>query len=383
MPRSALYPQGDTFCFTFYSTKKEDTEFALRHGATAIGPYYGDQKDALAYASQFKAPIIYKVNLPCMAGNSFVKGGFTMPDDRTIIDETAAVINGLKENPYIAYWDIVPEELRHWKKQEMHYLELVTSAIRANDPLERPIYMYEPNHRDADALARTIIYQDICAKGMYVESVGMRDHRIWCRWSMEQELEAIKKSDSDAEPWIVLWMARDADKEHRRLIKDWCRHDAYLGLIMGGKGIQIWSGYRGRKGFENDFDLYFKGYLSVAKDLNGPKQLGPFFLYGQKKEDVTVEITSGPEVLTLDYQNKTHTYPPVTYTVLTHQGQTCLFAVNSANEPVTAIFHGFGDNKAVSLLGGESVTSVADELTVLMEPLAVRGFRLETDMSQN
>ena len=124
-PVPVLYPQGDVFCFTFYSTKPEDTSLVLKHGATAIGPYYGDQANSLSSAAEQDTTFIFKINLPCMAGKSFTKSNVVMPEDRTIIAETAAVINAVKDNPHIAYWDIVPEELRHWKKNEMHYVHLV------------------------------------------------------------------------------------------------------------------------------------------------------------------------------------------------------------------------------------------------------------------
>ena len=94
---------------------------------------------------------------------------------------------------------------------------------------------------------------------------------------MEQELGAIAAAHTNAVPWILLWMAWDANEGEEYLIEDWCRHDAYMGLIMGGKGISIWSGWRPRSGFENDFQAYFDGYLTVATDLNLGRNLVLFF----------------------------------------------------------------------------------------------------------
>ena len=40
-PGHATYPWGDKFWFSFYSTIGTDTAYAVEHGATGIGPYYG------------------------------------------------------------------------------------------------------------------------------------------------------------------------------------------------------------------------------------------------------------------------------------------------------------------------------------------------------
>src|SRR5690348_6856125 len=68
-PSALLYPQGNRFCFTFYSTKMNDpisvltsgatttndSAYVLTNGATALGPYYGSQTSWLASAAGFSA----------------------------------------------------------------------------------------------------------------------------------------------------------------------------------------------------------------------------------------------------------------------------------------------------------------------------------------
>ncbi|MCK4998823.1 MAG: hypothetical protein KAS23_04780 [Anaerohalosphaera sp.] len=375
-----LYPLGDTFCFTFYSTREADSVYSLQNGATAIGPYYGDQSGALQRAVDLDTKFIYKVHPACMMGNSFLDDDFVMPDDETIINDTIAAVNAVKDNLNIDMWDVVPEELRHWKSLEMHYLGLVTSTIRATDSYNRPIYMYEPNNRNAAALSKTLVYQDICAKGMYVEAVGMRENRIWCRWSMEQELEAIANVKPSAIPWIVLWMAWDAEAGQEHLIDDWCRHDAYIGLLMGGKGIEIWSGWRGRAGFSDDFDAYLDGYLSVANDLNGELGLGKVFLYGQKLDDVTVDVISGPETLTVEYDG-THEYPSITHLCVEHDGQQYLFMINSAQEAVSVIFRSVSVSVREDVFGGGTQSTPLGEFSIVLSPLEVKCFKFAAEIS--
>ena len=373
-----LYPRGDRFCFTFYSTSEKDSAYALKNGATAIGPYYGGQGTALRLAEQFDTWLLYKVRLPSMAGWRSGNKQFAWPADETICRETAAIVNAVQTNRHIAMWDVEPEELRAWIPAELHYLELVTSCIRSNDPGRRPVFMYEPNHRNAATLARTMAFQDICAKGAYTDVLdkGTFAHeRIWGRWSIEQELKAIANANPAAQPWIVLWMARDPAPGEAGLTRDRCRHDAYLGLVMGGKGIQIWSGARARRGFSSEsFQAYFDGYLSVARDLNGPLNLAPVFLFGQKRLEPEMKITGGPASLRLVYQG-TNSYPPVTWLCAAHRGVDYLFVVNSAEQAVTASFSGLPAADREDLFAGGTAPTPGGSFSVTLPPLGVKAFR--------
>jgi len=369
--QSELYPRGNIFCFTFYSTSLNDSSYALERGATAIGPFYGNQQSIVNMSKTLNAKCVYKVHPPCMKNINLDKDA--LPDDETLVKEIKEIVEPLIDNTLIAMWDVVPEELRHWRKKEMHYLELITRTIRELDVEKRPIYMYEPCHRKAEDLKKSVIYQDVCAKGMYVEGCNFRTNRIWARWSMEQELKAIAEAKPSATPWITLWMARDTEEENKGLINNWCRHDAYMGLIMGGKGISIWSGYRNRKGFEHDFQAYFDGYLSVAQDLNGKLNLAPVFLYGENYKNVIMKITEGPSLLKLDY-NGNHEYPPVTYTAKVYNKQVYLFMVNSAQEPVTAIFQNLPDKEKKELFTQEISPTLEKIVSVKLNPLEVKAF---------
>jgi hypothetical protein len=382
-----LYPQGDVFCFTFYSTSERDSAYALKNGATAIGPFYGNQAVALRQAERFNTKLIYKVRPPAMAGWISTNKQFVWPSDEIVRQETAAIVNAVKTNQHIAMWDVEPEELRAWVPAELHYLGVAASVIHSNDPSRRPVFMYEPNHRNAATLAKTVAHQDLCAKGSYTDGYdkgSFAHQRIWVRWSMEQELKAISAGKPAAQPWIVLWMAGDPALGETGLIRDRCRHDAYLGLVMGGKGIQVWSGARARRGFSSEcFQAYFDGYLSVAKELNGPLHLAPVFLFGQKRVGTGMKITAGPATLQLVYQG-TNSYPSVTWLCAAYRGADYLFMVNSAEEAVTAAFNGMPAVNREDLFVGESKPTPGGSFSVTLPPLAVKAFRFggETTTAQ-
>ncbi len=303
---------------------------------------------------------------------------FVWPSDQTISNEVLAILNPVKTNANIAMWDIEPEELRYWRAPELHYLALVSSILHSNDPLRRPVYMYEPNNRLATDLTNTVVYQDLCAKGCYVNSVdpNYETNRIWARWSMEQELAAIAMAKTSAVPWIVLWMAADPPPGDFGLITNWCRHDAYMGLILGGKGIQIWSGWRGRTGFsDTNFQAYLDGYLTVARDLNGPLNLGPVFLRGQRRTNVTMAITAGPPTLQTIYRSTTNVYPSLAWLATTLGSTNYLFAVNSGAQPVTATFGNLPRTARLDLFAGTTNATPGGSFSLAMAGLAVKAFR--------
>lgn len=364
-----LYPGGKLLTFSMYSVGSPELEKINQDGFTAIGPYYGDQtrSHVIQRAREYGVKCFYSV------GNriDFVKDpNYVMPSNDEIREQITAEVKAVADNPEIAVWNLRNEELRHWRPDEMRWLEIAGDAVRAADPYGRPVMMYEPNHRNADALAKTVKYQDICAKGMYANAAGFKDNRIWIRWGVEQELKALERANPNATPFAVLWMAWDPkDPSDVPLIDDWTRHDVYLSLITGAKGIIVWSGYNRRKGFEEYFTDFYEGYASAARELNGRLNLSRIFLFGQKQNSIEVEVINGPAVLKLDYDKEIHTYSSVSHLDVAYEGTRYLFMANSANSPITALVKGLpleeilkedvlgnGETKGVS--GGEFSVSI-------------------------
>ena len=381
-----LYPKGDTFSFTFYSCKDADALYSLTNGATAIGPYYGSQTSPLANAVAWHARLLYKV-IPPSIGNlgaaDFDAPGFVWPSDVTISNEVAAIVSAVQTNANIAFWDMQPEELRPWKPAEMNALRVIYSAIHANDPSNRPAYMYQPNNRTAAQLGVAIANQDLCLKGTYVNSItddlggSCMTNRIWARWSMEQEVQACALYNTNAKPWITLWMAADPPAGTTAdTVTNWCRHDAYMGLIMGGKGVNIWSGFRGRSGFSDPwFNAYLGGYLTVGNDLNGSLNLAPVFLFGQTQTNAAMNITVGPATQTLAYGGNTTNYPSITYRAIGLNGTNYLFMVNSAQQSVTATFSGLPWESRLDLFAGTNAATPGGTFSITLPPLGVSAFR--------
>lgn len=379
LPADGPYPHGQRLTFSLYSIRSVKDDWA-RPGFTAIGPYYGAQAGA-----QF-APYDSVTNAAGALGlKCFYRVGMdipflkehVLPSDDEITATLTAQVRAVADRPEIAVWYLTPEELRYWRQDEIRYLQVATDAIRAADPQQRPVMLYEPNHRDAGALSKTLAYLDFSSKGMYANSTGHQDSRAWIRWGVEQELQAIAAVKPEATSFAVLWMAADPKPEEAALIPRWTRHDVYLSLVSGAKGIVIWSGFR-RANFST-FDAYLNGYAAAAQELNGPSGLGRVFLFGERRTDLRVEVVAGPEEQAVRVGETELSYPTVSWLDAALGTDRYLFLVNSASEAVRVKVTGFpaGDWTKQDLFAGEATAAAADDwASIVLQPLEVRGWRL-------
>ncbi|MGI9455181.1 MAG: hypothetical protein ACR2NU_01385, partial [Aeoliella sp.] len=314
------------------------------------GPTYNRDQDAALEAAE-KAGLSYPYTI-LIDMNFHAKS----PDKPLKLDEeeinrriTAQVMKVVNRKS-ICWWYLRPEELRFWHENEMEYLQAATEAVREADPMKRPIWMYEPNHRNVTSLVKTGAYQDIIGKGCYTNLTGHQNQRVWVRWSMEQQTQAIAiLEDKDGRKRIPLVMPElccdPEDPALDHLIPRWVRHDVYLGLMSGGKGVAIWSLYP-RNEVKRTWQIWYDAYAHVATELTGPRRLGQVFLFGNETTKLTISILDGPKEVALDRgpknkleagttnedERKTRTtvYPSLSVRELEYRGALYLFLCNSS-----------------------------------------------------
>lgn len=372
-----IYPQGRIFPFSFFSVESPQLEKVKENYITMLGPYYGDtkvQKSFLEKVRPFGVKFIYGLGEEV----SFFDPNQVFPSEEELKKQITEQVTSVAENPEIAWWEIRPEEMRWWRKNEMNYMKIIYEAAKAADPYKRPVWMYEPCNRDADSLLKTLEYQDVCGKGMYPSHAGFKEQRIWCRWSMEQEVEAVRQADKGAIPIAVPEMFVDPEDSDIHLIDDWVRHDVYLAMVTGAKGIVVFSGYGHRKNFTT-FDKYYTGYTDIAKKFNGPPALGEVFLFGDKRNDLMIKILSGPATvkLNLKYPDRELTYPSVSFLDIAYGTDRYLFVVNSANDPVTINIDGLPTDTILKkdiFKGGDFTKLSTGSFEITLQPLQVKGF---------
>jgi hypothetical protein len=196
----------------------------------------------------------------------------------------------------------------------------------------------------------------------------MKDRRTWVRWSVEQTVNAARNLDKT--PIAILWMAGDQEPQDVSKISAWTRHDAYLSLVLGAKGLLVWSANSNRPGFSKHFNQFYRGYASVAQELNGELALAQVFLFGDRVDDTELTVTDGPASQVFKYREETMEFPSLSHARLDHNGKHYLFIVNSVDDSVKASIKGVVPGEGALDAFSEAPVQAKSELT--LQPYEVR-----------
>ncbi|OGV50171.1 MAG: hypothetical protein A2017_18585 [Lentisphaerae bacterium GWF2_44_16] len=373
-PKDKIYPQGRIFPYTGFSPQKSSYDKKF----TMCGPVYNCFDKLLEEAAEIHKKAICTIRV-IYKGKPVTLETFKQEKDfdfQEIAEFVKKEVAALAGNENIAWWYLTPEELKSWRKNEIKYLETVSNAIRETDPLKRPIWMYDPGHRDAKGLGETVKFLDICGKGMFTNYSNFKDSRIFCRWSIEQEIEAIKNNNPSAIPIALPEMFREPAPEDVKLIPSWVRHDTYSALITGAKGLAVFS-FANRKNFKSH-DIYFQEYVNIADELCGELNLGQVFLFGEPRNDISLKITAGPATLPFLYRNSGMKEPVEFSSVgifnAAYKNERYLFLASSANVPVSAEISGFPAGQCVieDVFNKKQIDSKISPLKLVFAPLEVK-----------
>lgn len=323
----AVFPIGG------YSGRPERDRDA---GFTISGPVYRNNENNLAECERVGLPTFYRIGVPIDFHGKHGPAPKEL-DFEEVRAEIERQVKAVADRPAIHAWYLTKEELRHWRPLELKYLQVASEAIRNADPQKRPVWMYEPNHRTRGALEKTLPYQQIAGKGLYVNYTSRKSERAWVRWTLDQQAQAIAAVNPGAIPYAVPEMFTEPAADEVALIPAWVRHDCYTSLLSGVRGIVIFS-FAKRKGFHSR-DEYYRAYSGVARELNGPLQLGSVFLKGEKTEPPAFTILSGEARIALTGGSsgpKGNTMLPALQSgAYTWRKHVYFFVVNSAPHPIT------------------------------------------------
>jgi len=385
LAEDGVYPQGRRFPFALFSVGGSVATAAERDAAIArvksdgfsmIGPQYELNDRVVEDAEEHGLKAVYTVGLPMDFLSD--KPLDLTPDE--IREQIGEQVDAVASSPVIAWWYLQPEELRYWRANEMAYLDAASEAIREADPQRRPIWMYDPGHRTAEGLRPTATRLDVCGKGLYTNYSGRRDARVWVRWSIEQEVEAIAQANPGAVPIAVPEMFEQPEADHVAWVPAWVRHDMYAALIAGAKGAVVFS-MRRRDGF-TAHDRYYQSYAQVAREVSGEGGLGAVFLFGERRDDLSVRVVEGPATLALAFGKgdalHVEQYASVSFLDVAYGLDRYLFAVNSSYGHVRAVVSGLpaGPIATRDVLGGaETATVEGGRFELRFEPLGVHGLR--------
>ena len=301
----------------------------------------------------------------------------------SVREQVTAILDDPIANATIARWTLTPEELRHWVPSEMRDLNVASETVRAIEEerglAHRPFWMYEPGHRNAAALKITGEYQDIVSKGTYLTS----RLRGWERsgfaiWSYEQIASAAKSLRTI--PQTVLQLSADFQDpltgtdpvEIRRVL----RHDAYLALVMGMKGLNVWSMAENRLNLTTHNEQ-FQAYASVAQDLTGDLDLQKVFLFGEPRQDLAIGVAIGTnEFQYTDSSGTSFTFDTLHYFNAALGADRYLFLVNSTEQVMDVSISGLPPNYLLDdLFAGTTTEMYQSAVTRRLDVLGVAALR--------
>jgi len=384
-----VYPQGRLFPFSVFQPKSlKETKDAF---FTMAGPGYGPRIQSLTKeACELKMPMIYTIhanyNGKPLLKAQFDAKGVSLDWEQIRSDIERQVKTALASGVDVGWWYLQPEELRFWRKDEIKYLKVAYETIRAADPLKRPVWMYNPNHYDIEGLKKYTGLMDIMGKGMYANYSGNKSSRVWCRWSSENQVKAIEATGAKSFAICVPEMFEEPAAGSMDKIESWVRHDVYLSLICGSKGVVVFSLATRPTLSADAHSRYYAAYKQVARELNGPVGLGQVFLFGKRCNDLHGKVISGPaevSITPLPRKPDVFKYPSVTFADVSYKTGRYFLAVNSAEEPVGYELSGFPPEavKFTDVVSGKELTVARGGLLKLdFRPLEVKLLRMTPNL---
>ena len=403
LPKDKIYPQGQVFPFAFYSAgggtekksmdllppeiKAQDQQKLADGKVNIFGPQYELNSSLIEDMAKYNVKGVYTlmatidgkpVDPEYMAHLAKTKG---ILDTKAVYESIAGQVKAVAANKNIARWDIKPEELRHWYLQDMALLKTMCQAVHDNDPEKRPVSMYEPGHRNVEALTKTLgAGQDVCTKGVYTNYVGMKDQRVFVRWSTEVSVEAAKAANPNISVTLLPEMFADVSPDEVKNIPAWVKHDIYAGLVAGAKGVAVFSSRR-RPKFEQR-EIYLNAYLEQAKILTASGGVGSAFLFGKQMNDISVDPIAGPATVKFYYKpcKVEKEYPSLSFANIAWDNARYLIIVNSTKETVKAAVSGLMYGKGVrvkELFSNEAAFSVGEgNFEEELPPWGVLGYKI-------
>ncbi len=382
LPEGRVYPQGRIFPFSGFAPS--DLARAAQAGYTMVGPAYSDYqlanlREGAERENLFMIwPLRPEADGAVLSKQRLDAGNF---DPAPYWKNLARQVRENAGNRRIAWWYLMPEELRPWRTNDMEFLKGALHEIRANDPEKRPVWLYLPNHYTREQMRVFAENLDVIGKGMYPVQLGKENDRVWCRWSTEAETGAILDAGSGALPIAVPEMFKQPGEAQLAVLEKLVRHDIYLSLVAGAKGVVVFS-LAERPGFPAH-NRYFEAYAGVARELTEGKKLGDLFLFGQRLSEATLETLAGPATLSVDAgingNASVHEYPAVAFAEIGFRDTHALFLVNSSREESVKLRIGNlpSDAAAADLFTGEKAgVTRGGALEVELSPYEVKAFEL-------
>ena len=312
-----IYPQGNIFPLGLYAViNKSDMETVKKAGFNLVHIYDStmDINSAKAYlkAAQ-EVGIKVKMNMPA---SKYQNGSDQFWTN---------YVEACAEYSALAWW-YIPEE-----KYDHAATERLVNIIKTHDPKHRPICTYFGQFNQIKKFMGVI---DIMEGGEYYPYYT--EPRIATKIWIDEIIENSDKGD------VAIGALQFFDFGKGDPTVQDARHDAYLDIVSGVKGLDWFSYYNGIR--ECPTSLW-EGIKQIVYEIGGqsdgrvnPDPLGPVILSPDIPQSITMEILSGKTRVSGPSYGKKKYYDSINWIQKEYNGVIYLIAVNSAESTVKARF---------------------------------------------
>jgi hypothetical protein len=313
-----IYPRGNVFPLGLYAViQKSDMEVAKNAGFNLVHIYDSGMtvNSARAYlqAAQ-EVGIKVKMNMPSTH--------YYDNNDDFWID----YVKACAEYSSLAWWYIPEETYDHSATSRL------VNIIKTYDPKNRPASTYSARYSELKNFMDVI---DVMEGGIYYPYD--KEPRVAIKVWIDETVENADEGDIAVNVPQLFGFGGGCPEA-----KD-VRHDAYLGLVAGAKGLDWYAYYYvDHDGCYETWNevkqiVYEMGGQSQEKGVN-PDPLGPVILSPDIHQTINMEILSGPAQVQGPSWGKQKYYSSVNWLQKEYNDATYLIAVNSAESAVEVRF---------------------------------------------
>jgi hypothetical protein len=108
--------------------------------------------------------------------------------------DVEAVLADPKLNAAVSVWSLHPEQINVYKAGYQEMFERLSAAVRAADPLGRPVYMYLQSNADEHQFEQVATHTHVLGQGNYLATHARAHQRIYLKASIERSFAAIASS---------------------------------------------------------------------------------------------------------------------------------------------------------------------------------------------
>ncbi len=317
---------------------------------------------------------------------------------KQIEDQINHVQSDLSLNSNIAAWYGYPEEPFERSTtpidEQRAYVEFVHDIIKTTDRNEiiRPYYVIERGDSSLNNMILNQCHQDGSMRENYLiqsnDWEGDDDSRVlmW-QWARDQVVTAEWNNNDPECPSntgkqraaiSVLEMFRDPrDKSKRN--EEWLRkiitHDVYIQLAAGIDGFALFSWTANSSSYVETRLLQQDIYLEVLGKIS-KSDLGKVFLWGDDRNDIQMEIVSGPETVQWKY-GPWFTSPSIRMRNIQYGRHRYILLVNSSKEVVETRLSEFPPGLKILDMISDKWYDLGSSITPIIQPLGVKMYKIE------